>query len=105
MAAAPRRQLHIAHPSSTPWEFVETLAALYLRFQVPGSRFQVPGSPEPGTGTPEPLHLPVPVFRLGVDGTDDFQMPLAAAPGLNHLGGDDVDENFGESPPLGIPSR
>src|SRR5918995_1140108 len=41
-------------------------------------------------------HLPVPVLRLGVDRAEDFQVPLAAAPGFDDLGGDDVDEDLRE---------
>src|SRR5687767_324527 len=43
-----------------------------------------------------PLHLPIPVLRLRIRGPEDLQVPLAAAPGLDHLGGDDVDEDLGE---------
>ena len=53
-----------------------------------------------------PLHLPVPVLRLGVHRAEDLQVPLAAAPGLDDLGGDDVHEDLGEAAALpGSPSR
>src|SRR5438094_9296183 len=42
------------------------------------------------------LHFSVPVFGLGVDRAEDFHVPLAAAPRLNHLGRDDVDEDLRE---------
>src|SRR5436190_298390 len=49
-----------------------------------------------------PLHLAVPVLRLRVGGAEHFEVPLAAPPGLDHLGGDHVDEDHGEAAPLGI---
>src|SRR5215213_4994017 len=39
-------------------------------------------------------HLSVPVLRLRVDRAEDFQVPLAAAPGFDDFRGDDVDEDL-----------
>src|SRR5215211_6161243 len=41
-------------------------------------------------------HLPVPVLRLRVDRAEDFQVPLAAAPGFDDFRSDDVDEDLRE---------
>src|SRR5262245_25123098 len=48
------------------------------------------------------LHLSIPVFRLSGRRPEDFQMPLAAAPGLDDIRGDDVDEDLGEGAMFGI---
>jgi hypothetical protein len=40
--------------------------------------------------------FPVPILRLGLTDLKDLEMPLAAAPWLDHLGGDDVHEHLGE---------
>src|SRR5512143_3299769 len=59
--------------------------------------------PQPGAGPLDySLHLSVPFFRVGGRRAEDLQVPLAAAPGLDYLGGHDVDEDFGEGPALGI---
>src|SRR5688500_8939075 len=50
-----------------------------------------------------PLHLPVPVLRLEAGGTEDIQMPLAAAPGFDDLGGHYVDQDLRERPPFRVP--
>src|SRR5687768_201999 len=47
-------------------------------------------------------HFPVPVLGLLIGRTEHFQMPFAAAPGLDDLGGDDVHENLRKCSPLGI---
>src|SRR3954469_13636887 len=49
------------------------------------------------------LHLSVPVLRLGIRRSEDFEMPLPATPGLNHLSRNDVDENLGERSPFRVP--
>ena len=49
-----------------------------------------------------PLHFAVPVFGLRVDGAENFHVPFAAAPRLDHLGRDDVHEDFGEEPALRV---
>ena len=49
------------------------------------------------------LHLAVPVLAFRTGGPEDFQVPLPAAPRLDHLGGHDVDENLRERAPFGIP--
>src|SRR5262245_43373199 len=36
------------------------------------------------------LHFAVPIFRLRINRSEDFHMPFAASPGLNHLGGNHV---------------
>ena len=38
----------------------------------------------------------------GLDEPEDFEVPLAAAPRLDHLSGDDVHEDFGERAAFGI---
>src|SRR4030095_1436224 len=48
------------------------------------------------------LHLAVPVLRFRVRRAEDFQVPLAAAPGLDDLSRDDVDEDLGKRAPFGI---
>src|SRR5829696_5332324 len=47
-------------------------------------------------------HLPVPVLRLRVDRAEDLQVPLAAAPGFDDFGGDDVHEDLREGTAVGI---
>ena len=49
-----------------------------------------------------PLHLPVPVFRLGVHRAEDLQVPLAAAPGFDDLGCDNVHEDLCEAAPFRV---
>ena len=73
----------------------------YARFQIQDFRFQISASyadVRPGLY----LHLAVPVLRLGVDRPEDLHVPFAAAPGLDDLGGDDVDEQLREQPALGV---
>src|SRR6185503_17465719 len=41
-------------------------------------------------------HFAVPILRFGIHRSEDFHVPFAAAPGFDHLGRDDVDEDFGE---------
>src|SRR6187401_888351 len=48
------------------------------------------------------LHLPVPVLRFGVHGAENLHVPLASAPGLNNLCGDDVDEQLRKKPPFRV---
>src|SRR6185503_18452948 len=48
------------------------------------------------------LHFSVPVFGLGVDRAEDFHVPLAAAPRLDHFGRYDVDEDLGEEAPFRV---
>src|SRR5262252_9152395 len=48
------------------------------------------------------LHLPVPVFGLGVDGSEDFHVPLTAAPRFDDLGGDHIDQQLREQPSLRV---
>src|SRR3954453_2945986 len=50
-----------------------------------------------------PLHLAVPVLRFGVGRAEYFEVPLAAAPRLDHFGGDDVDQDLGEGTALRVP--
>src|SRR6188768_1871980 len=47
-----------------------------------------------------PLHLAVPVLRLGIAGPEDFEVPFAAAPGLDHFRRDHVHQDLRERPPL-----
>src|SRR5262245_63141541 len=47
-------------------------------------------------------HFAVPVLRLRISRAEDFQVPFAAAPGFDDLGGDDVHQNFGEGASLRI---
>src|SRR5687767_113651 len=61
-----------------------------------------PGVPVTRTRIIWPLHFAVPVLGLGVRGPEDFKVPLAAAPGLDDLGGDDVHEDFREGASFGI---
>src|SRR6266542_823675 len=61
-----------------------------------------------GTGYEEwrdyrPLHLSIPVFPFGTGRSENFEVPLAAAPRLYHLSRNDVHEDLGEGPPFGIP--
>src|SRR5713226_2315708 len=42
------------------------------------------------------LHLAVPVLGFGVDRPENLHVPLAAAPRLDHLGRDDVDQDLRE---------
>src|SRR5262245_11035857 len=44
----------------------------------------------------------IPVLGLLVRRSEHFQVPFAAAPWLNHLGSDDVDEDFGKGSSLGV---
>src|SRR4051812_36520557 len=55
------------------------------------------------TGRDYTLHLAVPILRLGIERAEDFHMPLAAAPWLDHLGGNGVHEDLRKDPPLRIP--
>src|SRR6266542_4836880 len=49
-----------------------------------------------------PLHLSVPVLSFGTRGSEDFEMPFAAAPWLDDLGGHDIHKDFGKGPAFGI---
>src|SRR6185503_4695883 len=49
-----------------------------------------------------PLHLPVPVLRLGIHGTENFHVPLPAAPRLDDFGRDAVDQNLGKLAPFRV---
>src|SRR5215469_14912303 len=49
-----------------------------------------------------PLHLAVPVLRLGIRRTEHLEVPLAAAPRLDDLGRDHVNEDFGKCPALRV---
>src|SRR5712691_3747673 len=44
------------------------------------------------------LHFAVPILRFGVDRPEDFHVPFAAAPRLDDLGRDDVDQELREEP-------
>src|SRR5260370_2411366 len=48
------------------------------------------------------LHFAVPVLGVRVDRAENLHVPLAAAPGLDDLGGDHIDENLGEQTALGV---
>src|SRR6185436_9752195 len=48
------------------------------------------------------LHLSVPVLGLRAGRSEDLQMPLPTAPGLDDLGGDDVHQNLGKRTPFGV---
>ncbi len=64
----------------------------------------ISGCPSSATGRRELTvarsHLAVPVFRFRADRSEDLHVPLAAAPWLDDLGGDDVDQDLGERPAL-----
>ena len=48
------------------------------------------------------LHLAVPVLGLEAGRSENFEVPFAAAPRLDDLSRDDVDEDLGERPAFGI---
>src|SRR5437660_10766948 len=48
------------------------------------------------------LQLPVPILRLRRHRPEDFHVPFAAAPRLDDLRRDDVDQDFREQAPIGI---
>src|SRR5262245_28225723 len=48
------------------------------------------------------LHFPVPVLRLRARGSEYFHVPFAAAPGLDHFGGDHIDQQFRKQASLRI---
>src|SRR5262245_53877799 len=47
-------------------------------------------------------HFAVPILRFRVNRPEDLHMPFSATPGLDHLGGDDIDQDLGEQPAFGV---